>query len=160
MLVFALIIHHTISNKRKVQIVSMYAEFIWRPENFQCVSETKYDMKYQQKYWPGNSSFRMWKCQNFVLSSLACPSYQYILELTLFCIFREELRHTFSQICCCHFCRNDTVDDIITSLFAYSYWLVKKCFLKICETSKCHNFFIFQPIFIRFSQNMFLLRLS
>ena len=35
--------------------------------------------------------------------------------------------------------------------FAYSYWLVKKCLLKICETSKCHNFLIFQPIFIRFS---------
>ena len=38
-----------------------------------------------------------------------------------------------------------------THSFAYSYWLVKKCFLKICETSKCHNFLIFQPIFIRFS---------
>ena len=35
--------------------------------------------------------------------------------------------------------------------FAYSYRLVKKCFLKICETSKCHNFLIFQPNFIRFS---------
>ena len=35
--------------------------------------------------------------------------------------------------------------------FAYSYRLVKKCFLKICETSKCHNFLIFQLIFIRFS---------
>ena len=35
--------------------------------------------------------------------------------------------------------------------FAYSYRLFKKCFLKICETSKCHNFLIFQPIFIRFS---------
>ena len=35
--------------------------------------------------------------------------------------------------------------------FAYSYRLVKKCFLKICETSKCHNFLIFQPVFIRFS---------
>ena len=35
--------------------------------------------------------------------------------------------------------------------FAYSYWLVKKCFFKICETSKCHNFLIFQPIFIRYS---------
>ena len=33
----------------------------------------------------------------------------------------------------------------------YSYRLVKKCFVKICETSKCHNFLIFQPIFIRFS---------
>ena len=37
-----------------------------------------------------------------------------------------------------------------TRSFAYSYQLVKKCSLKICETSKCHNFFIFQPIFIRF----------
>ena len=35
--------------------------------------------------------------------------------------------------------------------FAYSYRLVKKCFLKIFETSKSHNFLIFQPIFIRFS---------
>ena len=38
-----------------------------------------------------------------------------------------------------------------THSFAYSYGLVKKCFLKICETWKCHNFLIFQPIFIRFS---------
>ena len=38
-----------------------------------------------------------------------------------------------------------------THSFAYSYRLVKKCFVKICETSKCNNFLIFQPIFIRFS---------
>ena len=38
-----------------------------------------------------------------------------------------------------------------THSFAYSYRLVKKCFVKICKTSKCHNFLIFQPIFIRFS---------
>ena len=38
-----------------------------------------------------------------------------------------------------------------TRSFAYSYRLVKKCFVKICETSKCHNFLICQPIFIRFS---------
>ena len=38
-----------------------------------------------------------------------------------------------------------------THSFAYSYGLVKTCFLKICKTSKCHNFLIFQPIFIRFS---------
>ena len=38
-----------------------------------------------------------------------------------------------------------------THSFAYSYRLVKKCFVKICETSKCHNFLIFQqPIFIKF----------
>ena len=43
--------------------------------------------------------------------------------------------------------------EVMTSThsFAYSYRLVKKCFVKICETSKCHNFLIFQPIFIRFS---------
>ena len=35
--------------------------------------------------------------------------------------------------------------------FAYSYQLVKRCFLKICETSKCHNFLIVQLIFIKFS---------
>ena len=38
-----------------------------------------------------------------------------------------------------------------THSFAYSYRLVKKCFLKNFETSKCHNFLIFEPIFIRFS---------
>ena len=38
-----------------------------------------------------------------------------------------------------------------THSFAYSYGLVKKCFLKICEISKFHNFLIFQPISIRFS---------
>ena len=36
-------------------------------------------------------------------------------------------------------------NDIINSLICiYSYRLVKKCFLKICEISKCHNFLIFQ----------------
>ena len=30
-----------------------------------------------------------------------------------------------------------------TRSFAYSYQLVKKYFVKICETSKCHNFLIF-----------------
>ena len=38
-----------------------------------------------------------------------------------------------------------------TRSFEYSQGLVKKCFLKKCETSKCHNFLIFQPIFIKFS---------
>ena len=38
-----------------------------------------------------------------------------------------------------------------THSFAYSYRLVKKSFLKIGETSKYHNFLIFQPIFIKFS---------
>ena len=38
-----------------------------------------------------------------------------------------------------------------TRSFAYSYRLVNKCFEKICETSKCHNFLICQPILIRFA---------
>ena len=46
---------------------------------------------------------------------------------------------------------NSEVVTSSTHSFAYSYRLVKKCFVKICETSKCHNFLIFQPIFIRFS---------
>ena len=39
--------------------------------------------------------------------------------------------------------------------FAYSYRLVKKMFLEIVQTSKCHNFLIFEPIFIRFSTILF-----
>ena len=39
-----------------------------------------------------------------------------------------------------------------THSFADSYQCFQKCFVKICETSKCHNFLIFQPIFIKFSQ--------
>ena len=38
-----------------------------------------------------------------------------------------------------------------THSFAYSYWCFQKCFVQICETSKCHNFLIFQRIFIKFS---------
>ena len=39
-----------------------------------------------------------------------------------------------------------------TRSFAYSYRPGQEnVFVKICETSKCHNFLIFQPIFIRFS---------
>ena len=38
-----------------------------------------------------------------------------------------------------------------THSFAYSYRLVKKCFLKLCKPSTCHNLFTFQLIFIRFS---------
>ena len=39
--------------------------------------------------------------------------------------------------------------DIITSL-EYSYGLVKKCFPKIWDISKCHSFPISYPIFIIF----------
>ena len=38
-----------------------------------------------------------------------------------------------------------------THLYAYSYWCFQKCFVKVCETSKCHYFLISQPIFIKFS---------
>ena len=36
-----------------------------------------------------------------------------------------------------------------THSFAYSYRLVKKCFVKICETSKCHT--VTSLFFNRFS---------
>ena len=52
---------------------------------------------------------------------------------------------------CTKYMASSEVMTSSTRSFAYSYRLVKKCFVKICETSKCHNFLIFQPIFIRFS---------
>ena len=63
-------------------------------------------------------------------------------------------------ILCTKYMAGSEVMTSSTHSFAYSYRLVKKCFVKICETSKCHNFLIFQPIFIRFSLlwlNMFTL---
>ena len=55
------------------------------------------------------------------------------------------------QIVCTKYMASSEAMTSSTHSFAYSYGLVKKCFLKICGTSKCHNFIIFQPIFIRFS---------
>ena len=55
------------------------------------------------------------------------------------------------KILCTKYMASSEVMTSSTHSFAYSYRLVKKCFVKICETSKCHNFLIFQPIFIRFS---------
>ena len=57
----------------------------------------------------------------------------------------------FLSFLCTKWMENCEAMTSSTHSFAYSYGLVKKCFLKICETSKCHNFLIFQPIFIRFS---------
>ena len=37
----------------------------------------------------------------------------------------------------------------VTHLHIHIDWS-RNCFVKICEISKCHNFLIFQPIFIRF----------
>ena len=55
------------------------------------------------------------------------------------------------KILCTKYMASSEAMTSSTHSFAYSYGLVKKCFLKICETSKFHNFLIFQPIFIRFS---------
>ena len=52
---------------------------------------------------------------------------------------------------CTKYMASSEVMTSSTHSFAYSYRLVKKCFVKICENSKCHNFLTFQPIFIRFS---------
>ena len=57
----------------------------------------------------------------------------------------------FVSFLCTKWMENCEAMTSSTHSFAYSYGLVKKCFLKICETSKFHNFLIFQPIFIRFS---------
>ena len=55
------------------------------------------------------------------------------------------------KILCTKYMASSEAMTSSTHSFAYSYGLVKKCFLKNCETSKFHNFLIFQPIFIRFS---------
>ena len=55
------------------------------------------------------------------------------------------------KILCTKYMASSEAMTSSTHSFAYSYGLVKKCFLEICETWKCHNFLIFQPIFIRFS---------
>ena len=57
----------------------------------------------------------------------------------------------FFKILCTKYMASSEAMTSSTRSFAYSYQLVKKCFVKIWETSKCHNFLIFQPIFIRFS---------
>ena len=72
-----------------------------------------------------------------------------------------DIRDILSQVCAkywifqnCMYKLHMASSEAMTSStrsFAYSYRLVKKCFVKIWETSKCHNFLIFQPIFIRFS---------
>ena len=54
------------------------------------------------------------------------------------------------KILCTKYMASSEAMTSSTHSFAYSYGLVKKCFLKMCETWKCHNFLIFQPIFIRF----------
>ena len=55
------------------------------------------------------------------------------------------------KILCTKYMASSEAMTSSTHSFAYSYGLVKKCFLKNCEISKFHNFLIFQPIFIRFS---------
>ena len=55
------------------------------------------------------------------------------------------------KILCTKYMASSEAMTSSTHSFAYSYGLVKKCFLNICETWKCHNFLICQPIFIRFS---------
>ena len=85
---------------------------------------------------------------------------RYIRVNIILHLFREELRqvyhsHSWNMKCLSFLCTKwMEICEAMTSSthsFAYSYRLVKKCFLKICETSKYHNFLIFQPIFIRFS---------
>ena len=56
----------------------------------------------------------------------------------------------FKILCTKHMASSEVMTSS-THSFAYSYRLVKKCFVIISETSMCHNFLIFQPIFVRFS---------
>ena len=61
----------------------------------------------------------------------------------------RDIYHKFGQnikifkILCTKYMASSEVMTSSTHSFAYSYRLVKKCFVKICETSKCHNFLFF-----------------
>ena len=62
----------------------------------------------------------------------------------------------FKNLCTNYMANSEAMTSSTRSFaYIYSYRLVKKCFVKICETSKCHNFLIFQPIFIRFTTVLF-----
>ena len=54
----------------------------------------------------------------------------------------------FKILCTKYMASSDAMTSSTRS-FAYSYRLVKKCFVKTCVISKCHNFL--QPNVIRFS---------
>ena len=65
--------------------------------------------------------------------------------------------HKFGQnikmfkILCTKYMVSGEVMTSSTHSFAYSYRCFQKCFMKMCETSKYHNFLNLQPIFIKFS---------
>ena len=119
-------------------------------------------------YLPYILYIKFWKIQYFAHTcEYACPSYQAVLELTLFYMYSEwnwgksnkKSNILIAEIWnICHFCAQNEWEIVrrwhhqLAHLhIIYSYQLVKKCFLKICETSKCHYNSYFQPIFIRFS---------
>ena len=63
--------------------------------------------------------------------------------------FRQNIN--FSKFLCTKYMASSEAMTLSTHSFAYSYWCFQTNFVKICETSMCHNFLIFQPIFIKFS---------
>ena len=92
---------------------------------------------------------------------IVCPSYQDILELTLFCIYSERNQGKSNILIAeiwnfCHFCVQNEWKHVrrwhhhLTHLHIHIDWS-RNVSWKICETLKCHNLLIFQPIFIRFS---------
>ena len=89
---------------------------------------------------------------------IVCPSYltKIYWELTLFFIYSErswgKLNNLIAEIWkFCHFCVQNEWKVVRWWHHQLTHLLTQKCFLKICETSKCHNFIIFQLIFIKFS---------
>ena len=64
--------------------------------------------------------------------------------------FGQNIR-IFKIVCTKYMAGSEAMTSSTHSFVSYSYWCFQKCFVKICETSKCHNFLIFQPIFIKFS---------
>ena len=100
-----------------------------------------------------NFIFQLWECQTCLNSSL---NRWRIMLTPIYLDMRDILSQVWAKYwkflnLCTKYMASSEVMTSSTHSFAYSYRLVKKCFVKICKTSKCHNFLIFQPIFIRFS---------
>ena len=94
----------------------------------------------------------------FYSNTSICGGNGYIVNLVT-CLFSLFSKYNFLSASFLHIIK-DTGTMLgpcssSTHSFAYSYRCFQKCFVKICETSKCHNFHIFQSIFIKFSLFLF-----
>ena len=113
-------------------------------------------------YLPYILYMKFWKCLYFAQTcdSMSLIS-RYIGVIIILHLLREELSKSNILIAeiwnFCHFCVQNEWKIMrrwhhqLTHLNIHIDWSRYICFLKICETSECHSFLIFQPVFVRFS---------